>query len=66
MRWHDDRTIYRSLKAKSRGRRTASLAAPPRPSRPSTSTRSTGPIPETEIEEGWETLAKFKEQGKIR
>ena len=65
MRWHDDRTIYRSLKAKSLEEElNASL-------------RRLGvdtidlyqihwPNPEEEIEEGWSALAKFKEQGKIR
>jgi aryl-alcohol dehydrogenase-like predicted oxidoreductase len=65
MRWHDDRSIYRSLKAKSLEEElNASL-------------RRIGvdtidlyqihwPNPEEEIEEGWAALAKFKEQGKIR
>ena len=65
MRWHEDRTIYRSLKANSlREELEASL-------------RRLGleqidlyqihwPNPETEIEEGWEALARFKEEGKIR
>jgi aryl-alcohol dehydrogenase-like predicted oxidoreductase len=65
MRWHDDRTIYRSLKAKSLEEElNASL-------------RRLGvdtidlyqihwPNPEEEIEEGWAALARFKEQGKIR
>lgn len=65
MRWHDDRSIYRSLKTKSLeeelhnslrrlGRDTIDLY------------QIHWPDPENEIEEGWETLAKFKEQGKIR
>jgi aryl-alcohol dehydrogenase-like predicted oxidoreductase len=65
MRWHPDRTIYRSLKA-------ASLAE-----ELDGSLRRLGvdvidlyqihwPNPEEELEEGWEALAKFKEQGKIR
>ncbi len=65
MRWHQDRSIYRSLKA-------ASLTE-----ELENSLRRLGvdtidlyqihwPNPETEIEEGWETLARFKEQGKIR
>jgi aryl-alcohol dehydrogenase-like predicted oxidoreductase len=65
MRWKGDRTIYRSLKAKSLeeelhnslrrlGRDTIDLF------------QIHWPNPETEIEEGWETLAKFKEQGKVR
>jgi aryl-alcohol dehydrogenase-like predicted oxidoreductase len=65
MRWHEDRSIYRSLKA-------ASLAE-----ELDGSLRRLGvetidlyqvhwPNPEEEIEEGWEALARFKEQGKIR
>jgi aryl-alcohol dehydrogenase-like predicted oxidoreductase len=65
MRWHDDRSIYRSLNAKSLeeelhnslrrlGRDTIDLY------------QIHWPDPEKEIEEGWETLAKFKKQGKIR
>ena len=65
MRWNDDRTIYRSLKAKSLedelhaslrrlGRETIDLY------------QIHWPNPETEIEEGWATLARFKEQGKVR
>jgi aryl-alcohol dehydrogenase-like predicted oxidoreductase len=65
MRWHDDRSIYRSLTKKSL---TEELE---------NSLRRLGveaidlyqvhwPNPEAEIEEGWETLAKFKEQGKVR
>ncbi|MGA8744145.1 MAG: aldo/keto reductase [Terracidiphilus sp.] len=65
MRWNDDRTIYRSLQAKSLeeelhnslrrlGRDTIDLY------------QIHWPNPETEIEEGWAALAKFNEQGKIR
>jgi len=65
MRWHADRSIYRSLKA-------ASLA-----DEVENSLRRLGvetidlyqihwPDPAEEIEEGWETLARFKEQGKVR
>jgi len=65
MRWHADRSIYRSLKA-------ASLAE-----ELDGSLRRLGvetidlyqihwPDPEAEIEEAWETLARFREQGKIR
>lgn len=65
MRWHADRSIYRSLKA-------ASLQE-----ELENSLRRLGvdtidlyqvhwPNPDAEIEEGWETLAKFQEQGKIR
>jgi aryl-alcohol dehydrogenase-like predicted oxidoreductase len=65
MRWHDDRSIYRSLKGGSlREELEASL-------------RRLGveaidlyqihwPDPETEIEEGWEALARFREEGKVR
>jgi len=64
-RWHPDRSIYRSLKAYSlREELEASL-------------RRLGvdaidlyqihwPDPEEEIEEGWNTLARFREEGKVR
>lgn len=65
MRWHADRSIYRSLKKKSLEEELEN------------SLRRLGvetidlyqihwPNPEDEIEEGWETLARFKEQGKVR
>src|ERR1700722_7394781 len=65
MRWHADRSIYRSLKA---GSLAEELEG---------SLRRLGgetidlyqihwPNPEDEIEEGWEALARFKEQGKVR
>jgi aryl-alcohol dehydrogenase-like predicted oxidoreductase len=65
MRWHSDRSIYRSLRTKSLeeelhaslrrlGRDTIDLY------------QIHWPNPEEEIEEGWETLAKFKKQGKVR
>jgi aryl-alcohol dehydrogenase-like predicted oxidoreductase len=65
MRWHDDRTIYRALTAKSLeeelhgslrrlGLNTIDLY------------QIHWPNPEAEIEDGWTALAKFKEQGKIR
>lgn len=65
MRWHEDRSIFRSLKAKSLaeeldnslrrlGRETIDLY------------QIHWPDPEGEIEEGWETLAKFQKQGKVR
>ncbi len=65
MRWHQDRSIYRSLKASSVREELES------------SLRRLGldtidlyqvhwPNPEVEIEEGWEELARLKEQGKIR
>jgi aryl-alcohol dehydrogenase-like predicted oxidoreductase len=65
MRWHPDPTIYRSLKADSlREELEGSL-------------RRLGvdvidlyqihwPNPESELEEGWETLAKFRKEGKVR
>ena len=65
MRWHEDRSIYRSLKA-------ASVIE-----EAEASLRRLGveaidlyqihwPNPEAEIEEGWEALAKLREQGKVR
>jgi len=65
MRWHPDRTIYRSLKAESLAEEVEN------------SLRRLGvetidlyqihwPDPVNEIEEGWETLARFREQGKVR
>lgn len=65
MRWNADRSIYRSLKADSLAEEIES------------SLRRLGvetidlyqihwPNPEAELEEGWETLAKFREQGKLR
>lgn len=65
MRWFPDRKIYRSLKAgslqeeienslKRLGVDTIDLY------------QIHWPNPEDEIEEGWETLARFKEEGKVR
>ena len=65
MRWHADRTIYRSLKAESLTEEAEN------------SLRRLGvetidlyqvhwPDPAEQIEEGWETLARLKEQGKVR
>jgi aryl-alcohol dehydrogenase-like predicted oxidoreductase len=65
MRWNADQTIYRSLKA-------ASLAQ-----ELENSLRRLGvekidlyqihwPDPDPEIEEGWERLSRFREQGKVR
>lgn len=65
MRWKADRSIYRSLQRKSLEEELEN------------SLRRLGvetidlyqihwPNPEEEIEEGWETLARFKEQGKVR
>ena len=65
MRWHADRSIYRSLKAASLAEEAGSLAAPPRRGdhRPLPDSLAR---PRPEIEEAWETLARFREQGKIR
>jgi len=65
MRWHADRTIYRSLKE-------GSLAEELEGSLRRLGVETIDlyqihwPNPEEEIEEAWETLAKFKEQGKVR
>lgn len=65
MRWHPDRSIYRSLKA-------ASLAEEIEGSLRRLGVETIDlyqihwPNPEAEIEEGWKTLARFREQGKIR
>ena len=65
MRWHEDRSIYRSLRASSLAEELDG------------SLRRLGvetidlyqihwPNPDEEIEEGWDALARFREQGKIR
>jgi aryl-alcohol dehydrogenase-like predicted oxidoreductase len=65
MRWDETRSIYRSLKGKSLaeelegslrrlGRETIDLY------------QIHWPNPEAEIEEGWEALERFREQGKVR
>ncbi|HUN83639.1 MAG TPA: aldo/keto reductase [Terracidiphilus sp.] len=65
MRWKEDRTIYRSLEARSLQEEVEN------------SLRRLGvdtidlyqihwPDPADQIEEGWEALSRFKEQGKIR
>jgi aryl-alcohol dehydrogenase-like predicted oxidoreductase len=65
MRWHPDRTIYRSLKS-------ASLAEELEGSLRRLGVETIDlyqihwPNPEAEIEEAWETLARFREQGKVR
>jgi aryl-alcohol dehydrogenase-like predicted oxidoreductase len=65
MRWHQDRSIYRSLNA-------ASLAEEVEGSLKRLGVETIDlyqihwPNPDEEIEEGWETLARFKEQGKVR
>jgi aryl-alcohol dehydrogenase-like predicted oxidoreductase len=65
MRWHPDRSIYRSLKAASvREEVDASLR------RLHIETidlyQIHWPNPEEEIEEGWETMTRLKEEGKVR
>jgi aryl-alcohol dehydrogenase-like predicted oxidoreductase len=65
MRWHEDRSIYRSLKAESlRQELEASLR------RLQVDTidlyQIHWPNPDGEIEEGWEALARFKQEGKVR
>jgi aryl-alcohol dehydrogenase-like predicted oxidoreductase len=65
MRWHKDRSIYRSLKA-------GSLAEELEGSLRRLGVETIDlyqihwPDPEEELEEGWEALARFREQGKIR
>ena len=65
MRWHSDRTIYNSLKA-------ASLAEEVEASLGRLGVDAIDlyqihwPNPDSEIEEGWEALARLREQGKIR
>ena len=65
MRWHADRSIYRSLKSASvREEVEASLR------RLEVETidlyQIHWPNPEEEIEEGWETLSRLKKEGKVR
>ncbi|MFZ1085766.1 MAG: aldo/keto reductase [Terracidiphilus sp.] len=65
MRWHADRSIYRSLKA-------GSLAEELEGSLHRLGVETIDlyqihwPNPDNEIEEGWAQLARFREQGKIR
>ena len=65
MRWGADRSIYRSLKAHSLAEELENSL-----SRLGVETidlyQIHWPDPPDQIEEGWETLARFKEQGKIR
>jgi aryl-alcohol dehydrogenase-like predicted oxidoreductase len=65
MRWFPDRRIYRSLKA---GSLQEEVEESLRRLRVDTIDlyQIHWPNPEDEIEEGWETLARFKEQGKVR
>jgi aryl-alcohol dehydrogenase-like predicted oxidoreductase len=65
LRWREDRSIYNSLKA-------ASVAEELEASLRRLQTETIDlyqvhwPNPENEIEEGWEALARLREQGKIR
>ena len=65
MRWNQDREIYRSLKA-------GSLAEELEGSLRRLGVETIDlyqihwPNPEDEIEEGWETLSRFQQQGKVR
>src|SRR5262252_2227781 len=65
MRWRRDRTIYRSLKADSLAEELESSLR-----RLKVETidlyQIHWPDPADQIEEGWETLARFREQGKVR
>ncbi len=65
MRWDKDRKIYRSLKAKSLEEELENSLR-----RLQVETidlyQVHWPNPEDEIEEGWETLARFQKQGKVR
>lgn len=65
MRWFPDRNIYRSLKA---GSLQEEVEDSLRRLRVDTIDlyQIHWPNPEDELDEGWETLAKFKEQGKVR
>lgn len=65
MRWHADRSIYRSLKADSLRQELESSLR-----RLNVETidlyQIHWPNPADEIEEGWEALARFREEGKVR
>lgn len=65
MRWHEDRTIYNSLKAESVAEE---LEASLRRLNVETIDlyQVHWPNPEPDIEEAWEALARLREQGKIR
>jgi aryl-alcohol dehydrogenase-like predicted oxidoreductase len=65
MRWNADRQIYRSLKAESLQEELENSLRRLKVDMIDLY-QIHWPNPETEIEEGWETLARFKEQGKVR
>jgi aryl-alcohol dehydrogenase-like predicted oxidoreductase len=65
MRWTEDRKIYRSLKAGSLQQEIEGSLARLRVDTIDLY-QIHWPNPEDEIEEGWETLARFQEQGKVR
>ena len=65
LRWHNDRSIYRSLKAASvREEIEASLRRLQVDAIDLYQVH--WPDPDPEIEEGWETLARLREEGKVR
>lgn len=65
MRWHEDRKIYRSLKKDSlREEVEGSLRRLKRDA--IDLYQMHWPDPEADIEEGWEALARIKEEGKVR
>ena len=65
LRWHADRSVYNSLKA-------ASIAEEVEASLKRLQVDTIDlyqihwPKPDSEVEEGWETLARLREQGKVR
>ena len=65
LRWHDDRSIYRSLKAASVREEVENSLR-----RLQVDTidlyQVHWPDPDSEVEEGWEALARLREQGKVR
>src|SRR4051812_9014314 len=65
MRWHADRSIYRSLSGKSIQEELESSLIRLRVDTIDLY-QIHWPNPEEEIEEGWETMARLKEQGKVR
>jgi aryl-alcohol dehydrogenase-like predicted oxidoreductase len=65
MRWHEDRSIYRSLK-KDSVREEVENSLRRLQVDVIDLYQIHWPNPESEIEEGWESLAKLKEEGKVR